>query len=148
MNEEARGLLAELARINGVADRIDIRGTCEPGDLAQVLRGMDRPLIVMDVEGAEMRLLTPESIPSDATMVVEVHDAFVPGAGETLTQRFAGTHEVERIEPVRRTGGDFPLRRPWWLRLLPRSYTLRTMGEKRPPGIDWLVFRPRGGRRG
>ena len=83
----------------------------------------------MDVEGAEMRLLTPDAIPSDATMVVEVHDAFVPGVSETLAQRFAGTHEVERIVPVRRATGDFPLHRPWWLRWLPRSYTLRTMGE-------------------
>ena len=46
MNDEARKLLAELAQRNGVADRIDIRGTCEPGDLAQTLRDMDRPLIV------------------------------------------------------------------------------------------------------
>ena len=96
-SDRAQALCAELARRNGVADRVQVGGLLTHADLAVCADG---PVtIVCDIEGAEEALLDPAAAPalSRAAILVEVHDGFVPGLSDRLAARFAPTHAVTRI---------------------------------------------------
>jgi hypothetical protein len=82
--------------------------------------------------------LNPAAYPvwTSCDLLVETHDAFVPGITETLKARFAATHEIEEI-PMR--GVDFstlPL-----LRGLPMAEVEALVGSERPDLQSWLWMR-------
>lgn len=94
---EARQRCTELARLNAVEARVEVRGEITHADL-QTER--DSPtLLLCDIEGAEDALIDPNAAPALRSMdlLVEVHDIFVPGTGERLSARFAPSHDVQRI---------------------------------------------------
>ena len=45
--------LREMTELNDVADRVEVRGHCEPADLSAALGEQPRPVVVCDVEGYE-----------------------------------------------------------------------------------------------
>lgn len=139
--------LPQLAELNGVTGRIDLRGACDLGELADLLAGKTNSLLLADVEGAERLLLDPRFIPElrTATLVVEVHDCFLLGTGGTLLRRFADSHRAERIDSVPRTGADCPLHFPP-LPFDPTVYALEYLNERRPSGMYWLIFTPKAAR--
>jgi hypothetical protein len=98
-DEGALGLIREMAALNGVADRLEVRGRCVPDDLVGALAGASRPGVVMDVEGAEEELLDPAACPAlgRASVLVEVHEHLRPGVADRLTRWYAGTHVISRI---------------------------------------------------
>jgi len=132
------------ARDNGVADRIDFRGFCDPNTLrrdlgdAAAARGT---LIVCDCEGYEDELLRPDENPglAHATILVELHPMFREGIEETIPARFAATHEIERIEQRERTLDDLPAE----LAGLDADTAMRAMRETRRGATPFLVMRPR-----
>jgi hypothetical protein len=69
-------LLLNLARRNGVHDRVTLRGLCGPDDLAACLTPRSRTLILSDCEGAERELLNPDQTTAlaNADLLVEEHD--------------------------------------------------------------------------
>jgi hypothetical protein len=144
MDAAGRESLRRTAHSNGVLDRIRIRGRCEPGELASVLDGAGRPAVICDVEGYELSLLDPATVPAlvRASILAEVHEFVVPGIGAQLLARFAGTHRVEQIWAAPRTREDFPWRTAATA-LLPRSYLDWAVSEWRPPGMSWLWMEPR-----
>ena len=115
-----RTLLGRVAAANGV--ELVIGGTATVEDVAGAL-------VVIDCDGCEGMLLQPGSLGS-ATIVVELHDFIAPGIGETIAERFAGTHEVEIVptapEPPERAG--------------PVALAL---SEYRPEPQTWAVMIPR-----
>jgi hypothetical protein len=64
MESTSRAALAESVRLNDVADRVEIRGRCEPDNLERVLATESRPLVICDAEGHESVLLDPTTAPS------------------------------------------------------------------------------------
>ncbi len=157
--------LAEMARINGVADRVEVRGKCEPADLQEALatalaepvtpegkrtlaepaaHGPGGPAVVCDVEGYEQALLDPVAVPvlRGASVLVELHDFIVPGVTEELLRRFESTHEIQHIWQQERRREDFP-----WstvgTRLLPRRYLDWAVSEWRPERMAWLWMKPK-----
>lgn len=96
-NAAAQAAVAELARRNGVADRVEIGGLFQPADFA-AWEGR-KSLVVCDVEGAELDLLQPEIAPALASMdlVVECHE--MPGRHvlAELARRFAAMHQMWAI---------------------------------------------------
>jgi hypothetical protein len=127
-----RDRCARLAAANGVEDRVHVEGAAGPERLRAVLSG--RALLVMDCEGCELGLLRPDEVPAlrDATVVVELHDFLEPGLGDTVTARFADTHEIAVIptgpQPPRR-GSDLAL----------------ALSEYRPGPMRWAVMTPAAG---
>jgi hypothetical protein len=113
-DEQQRELCRRVAAANDV--QIDLRGAAGPGDLAGAA------LVVMDCEGCERALLEP---PLDATVIVELHDFLDPGL-DAVTQRFAGTHDLEIVP----TGPQPPHRE-------------LALSEYRPGPMRWAVMRPR-----
>lgn len=94
---ERQSLCRQLAEDNGVGERVIVGGTFAHGDFAQF--SAQRTLVLCDIEGDELTLLDPEQAPALAGMdiLVELHDAFRAGLSDTLTARFAPTHDIERI---------------------------------------------------
>lgn len=135
--------LPQLAALNGVKDRIRLHPACDLQDLTDAIGGSARPLLLVDIEGSELLLLDPHYIPSlmRATLIVEVHDCFIPGTGQRLIERFQATHAIKRVDARKRTPSDFPLPLPS-LPFDPSQYTLPYMDEKRPAGMYWLILRP------
>ena len=134
----ARALCRRTARMNGVLDRVEIRGLCTH----QVLESLDLNggLVVCDCEGCESTLLNPELAPSllRAFIIVELHEHLVSGTKSTLTSRFENSHDISEI-PVEE-------RRPDELSCLSgmaqddRALAIR---EARVPGQSWLVMKPK-----
>jgi hypothetical protein len=141
----ARVELAKLAELNGVANRIEIRGRCEPAELARL--GQPSGLMIVDCEGFEDIALSSENIAAlpGWEFIIETHDGFVPGVTKRLAGRFEATHRVEVIESVH----DFdkldrvsvPL-----LDGLPRRAADKVLAEGREHAcLRWLVCTPRVG---
>src|SRR6266542_3465459 len=74
MDSTNRAFCGEMARINGVAGRIFIRGECTRKELA-TLAAPGNSLIVCDCEGCELDLLRPDVTPGLLTcdVIVELH---------------------------------------------------------------------------
>jgi len=95
---ESREASRHLAGINGVAGRVSLRGACDRAALAQILS--PGTLVICDVEGSEVELLRPESVPrlKDSFLIVELHEFLDPERSRALLERFPATHEVKLIE--------------------------------------------------
>jgi FkbM family methyltransferase len=128
--------------------QLEIHGKCEFENLQATLASADRALVVCDVEGYEEFLLVPEKIPAlaRATLLVEMHDCFRPGLTELITERFAATHQVERIWQEPRLRADFPFT-SWGTRLFPKRYLDWAVSEWRPVRMSWLWMKPKAGSR-
>ena len=136
--------LAELARrtaaANGVADRVEIRGFCDPDDLAAVL-GPDT-FVMLDVEGHEAVLADPQRVPglAAATLLVEVHDFAVKGLSSELLGRFAGSHHLTVLHAARPSRRAVPEASG-----LPVHLRRWVVDDHRPAGMRWLLCQPRTG---
>jgi hypothetical protein len=140
---ELHPVIARTAAVNGVASRIAIEGTCNPGLLGARLAAVEGPvLILMDIEGGEIELLDPGATPelARADILVETHDAFVANATATLIDRFQATHDIACFTARPRVLDDFPpdflprLRR-WFPRL-----AVELMNERRTGLQRWLLL--------
>jgi len=122
----ARALLERVAAANGVEPQIE--GTAEIEALRRLPAA--RALVLIDCEGCEATLLDPGQVPllREATIIAELHDFAVPG--DTVTARFAATHEVTLIP----TGAQPPER---------GSTLTLALSEYRPGPMRWAVMMPR-----
>ncbi len=148
MNPTARFYLRRLSRCNGVADRLQIEGTCDAETLREALEDARLPAVICDCEGAEDGLLRPDRVESlrRALILVETHDGMETDAGvlegvsRRLQERFAASHHVEVIDSRNRTREDLPLGYD-----LPSDEAAEAMNEGRPRA-QWLFMSPRRGR--
>lgn len=136
--------MKEMTRLNGVGERVEIHGRCEPEDLERILHGAEAPAVVCDAEGHEEGLLDLSVVPSlrGAVLLVETHDFKRPGLTETLQSRFGETHRIERIWQENRSREDLPFR-TLCTRLIPKSYVDLALSERRPERMSWLWMVPR-----
>jgi hypothetical protein len=144
MEAKGQSAMKEMALLNDVSSRVEVRGKCGLEDLQAVLQSATRSLIVCDVEGDEETLLNPDVIPglSEAHLLVEMHDFIHPGITERMTRKFDATHEVHRIWQEPRTRLDFPYRTVATA-LLPGHYLNWAVSEWRPVQMSWLWMEPR-----
>jgi hypothetical protein len=141
--------IANLAQLNGVTERIRIKDTCSPSKLADDLRmlagQLSRTLIIVDVEGYEKDLLDPDQIPglSQATILVEVHDNFVPGCGDAIRHRFAHTHFITEFVSRDREWHEYPvnswIRKQWFM----RGAVVHTISDGRTAANGWMLLEPK-----
>ena len=97
----------QMAKLNGVADRISFRSWCSPETLQSLTR-TERALVISDIDGGEIDLFQPELISSlcHCDLVVELH-AETPEENQPFLQRFQGSHRVEVIDhPTEAAGVD------------------------------------------
>jgi hypothetical protein len=143
---EACEVLRELALRNGVEDRVAVKALCRPADLQAELiaAGTSRTLVIVDAEGAEEELLDPARVPAlaNASVLVELHDCFVPGVTERIRERFLATHTIERFDQQERRLEE-NLCRTWLVRRLPERYSMEILSEKRLTPMHWFWMRPK-----
>jgi hypothetical protein len=142
-NVEAQELCRRLAALNGVADRVEVRGGCGVEDLACL--PLERALVIADCEGAEAALLDPRAVPAltTCTMVVELHDWVVPTVKEDLVQRFAGTHRHESVEARPRDPQRYPVLSGIRLEDQRRAVEEDRRNATTPVQQSWLLLVPR-----
>jgi hypothetical protein len=150
LQPNGRALLAANAAANGVAERVDVRGTCTPDELdalATSLRADGRVLIVSDCEGAEYTLLDGTRSPavqpllSRADILLELHGDSVQTGGASprdyWAARLADTHNLRWIDVAGRDPAHYPE-----LAVVPFAERLPMLFERTDVN-GWLVARPR-----
>ena len=140
-----REAAAQLARLNGVDARLELRGLCTAGELtALASRAAADTFVLMDCEGAEAELADPAAVPwlAGAQLLIELHPAIHPDIRERLERRFEPTHELELIgSQVRRASTFDGVLRP--IRGLRRIDRELLVAEFRDGPQDWLLATPR-----
>jgi precorrin-6B methylase 2 len=139
IDEAARLACAELAARNGVAGRVIVGGEFAP-DGFEALAGR-RVLVMVDAEGAEVDILQPALSPAlgGMSIIVETHDLYRAGSLATITERFAPTHDIVRVDQQAKV---FDM--PDWLKALPHLDQLLAVWEWRAQPTPWLVMTPKG----
>jgi hypothetical protein len=146
MESEGRSLLLELAALNGVAERIDIRGRCDPAELKKALAAGEgrRGLVVCDCEGYEDILLDPAHEPAlrKISILVELHERNARDLSEEMRRRFEPSHQIEEIWTYNETNRTFPFS-TLYLRVMPKVYRDCALSEHRHVPMNWFWMKPR-----
>jgi precorrin-6B methylase 2 len=141
---EGMALIKRMAVENGVAGRVDIRGYCAPEDLGATLGDGADSLVVMDVEGAEDRLIDLQRCPglARAHLLIELHTLEIEGIAESLTERLRATHRIVDVWARERTLEDAPVKLSRFSRALLGRLYLRAMNERRLERMRWMYCEP------
>jgi hypothetical protein len=143
MSDSAQKLIRELADLNHVGDRVQVRGECTIDELNSALDPSVSTLLLCDAEGAEAFLLDPLRIPAleSVHILVEMHDFIVNGLCKVIFGRFRATHEVEQIWEQPRSRSEFPFGN-FYTRCFP-GYVDYAISDCRPARMSWYWMRPR-----
>jgi len=145
MQEKYRSFLLNLSSSNNCKN-IEIHGECTTGRLDQFLSNdIESSLVFCDIEGGEIDLLDLKKIPDlkRTSILVEVHEMYVPDCEKTLIDRFKNTHSYIIIRGRERTLKDLPNKLSF-LRFIASPSKIRSlMREGRPYPMNWLYFEPK-----
>jgi precorrin-6B methylase 2 len=102
-------LTMQLAKANGVSERVKIEGACSAATLAS-FPFQCRSLIISDCEGYEAELFNRETLPflDGADIVIEVHEQAGSGFMTKVEKWTAQTHKATRIVTQERKAGESP----------------------------------------
>jgi hypothetical protein len=131
----ARSLCRRMARLNGVADRVQVNGRASPAALRSVVK--PGTLVFSDCEGCEKAMMDPHAVPEllGADLIIELHDFVDPTISSSIEQRFAPSHDVTLIDSCPRDPARFAgLMEPFAIE--DRSDVL---DEGRPGPMQWAV---------
>jgi 23S rRNA U2552 (ribose-2'-O)-methylase RlmE/FtsJ len=136
----AARLCAELAKLNGVDARVEVRGKCTVDKLREDL--WPNALIFSDCEGFEGELLNPERVPqlASSTMLIEVHEGFRPGVTQLIRDRFSRSHTIEFTSSSPRCVSDYRQ-----LCSMSREEQELAVSEFRHGPEQWAICRPANG---
>jgi hypothetical protein len=139
---QACALCLEMARLNGVTDRVKVGALCDEATLLGLPLG-DRALVISDCEGYEITLFSAPVAAALArhTLLIEVHDFFDEDLGEELQRRFAKTHHLSVIPGIddRRKANGYAN-----VALEPYSMAMRRrlLAERRGFIMQWFLLTP------
>lgn len=137
--QTCQDFLLDLARLNEVAERVSIHGECTLNNLKKLETGT-YPLVVCDVEGAEIDLLMIDQTPwlKNADILVELHDYFISGISHKIRERFQETHQIELITSQGLTYKNYPI-----LNHLTFKEIKLMVNEDRPNLQNWYFMTPK-----
>jgi precorrin-6B methylase 2 len=139
VSRSARELCGELAKLNGVGDRVLIAGRATGRALQSI--PLQDGVVLSDCEGAEEEIFTRSFIRRLVSVVaiIELHEAIKPGIESLLRRRFSDSHSCEMVTTRRRRPAAYPALQT----LTPEDREL-ALAEWREPSSRWAIFRPRG----
>jgi hypothetical protein len=133
----ARREVVELAKQNGVNDRVEVGSACWRLDWVPP----GKNLLFVDIEGAEGDFLDPQTTPYllQFDILVELHELARSARHleRLLRDRFAATHVIERRTQTDRTEWQSRNRKVWCKRLTDEDI-LRATNEFRTEHQVWL----------
>jgi len=131
-----RQLCEKMAEMNGVSERVEVRGECNCEGLDALLD--DRSLVIMDCEGCELELLDPGRVPNlrVSDVLVELHDFIDRSISPTIISRFADTHDISLVSGLERDPSNYPALETFndWDRRV-------AVTEFRPERMQWAFMR-------
>jgi|SRR6185369_7333349 O-methyltransferase len=131
-----RQLCEKMAEMNGVSERVEVRGECNCEGLDALLD--DRSLVIMDCEGCELPLLDPGRVPNlrVSDVLVELHDFIDRSISPTIISRFADTHDISLVSGLERDPSNYPALETFndWDRRV-------AVTEFRPERMQWAFMR-------
>ncbi len=137
--------IRRLAQNNNVLPRIVIMGSCQLSDLRALGSDLAGSFMIVDVEGYEKELLNPQEVPAlkEATILVEVHDCFVPGCDEAIRRRFEASHTISAIRMRDRQPWEYPIKSTLNRLSLMRSAVVQSISDGRSENTRWLLLEPK-----
>ena len=129
---------AQLASLNGVANRVHVHSACTEGSLMQL--PLANAAIVADCEGCEAEVFSPTAVSAldGATILIEVHEGEYTDMLPKLMGRFEATHTAEVTPSRGRDWEDYPE-----LTELRAEERMLALDEFRPETMRWLLLRSR-----
>jgi precorrin-6B methylase 2 len=135
LSRSALHACAELARLNGVADSVEVAGGLGMEQLEE-LCGQDC-LLFIDCEGCERDILKPDDVPAllRTNIIVELHDFVIPDVTATIMRRFEESHRVSLVESYDRQPDLHPE-----LSIFNFDERLTALSEYRPGIMRWAIL--------
>ncbi len=140
MLKEGQAMIRMIGEQNHLLSGVRIYSKCEEHDLYEVCDEHANDLVLIDVEGAEIELLSSRVVGKlrNSTVVVEAHDFKVTDCTNIVRTMFSSTHVTKITSSKVRMKKDFPLSYP-----LPKAIKLAMMDERRPEIMNWIIASPR-----
>ncbi len=140
INPQAEAAVIENMAANQIKNLKCLIGYVDHAWLEEQCKNRQRPLLVVDCEGAELDLLDPEKITSlhKALILVECHDCMIPGITDTLIQRFSNSHVIVGIKQRYKDPYQFE-----FLEELSDCDKWCLVHEGRPSTMTWLYMVPK-----
>jgi hypothetical protein len=137
--------IRHLAESNNILDRIEIRGLCQISDLKAMGDALIGSFMIVDIEGFEKELLNPQEVTQliHATILVEIHDNFVPGCGSSIRQRFQHSHNISSFTSRPRQLHEYPIKTGWSRLPFMRSACIDCSSDGRTEPNGWLLLEPK-----
>lgn len=136
IDPRARQLCEKMAKLNGVSERVMVRGECTCEGLDGLLD--NRSLVIFDCEGCELGLLDPGRVPNlrVSDVLVELHDFIDRSISPTIISRFADTHDISLVSGLERDPSTYPALETFndWDRHV-------AVTEFRPERMQWAFMR-------
>ncbi len=136
-----RDLIRQQGHRNGVAHKVRIEGACDEAILYQsIVESESSGLLIMDIEGGELDLLSPRvcRVLAGWKIILETHDFLRNGSRDILMQRLQATHTATLVVAKQRNPEEFPFD----IRMAP-SLKKQLMNEGRPQTpMEWLIAAP------
>lgn len=138
--EDGRRLINDNMLVNSTNSKIVVNGLCTEETLWDTLNKNLIGLMLIDIEGAELDILTPRNVEllAKTDIIIESHDFCRPDCINKLKKLFKRTHDLNVIDSQTRTIDDFPIKN-WF----PKRLKLELISENRPGTMQWLVGSPR-----
>lgn len=108
IDPNAQQICRQVADLNTVGDRIHVGAEFKSTDFKNF--NSQKPLLICDIEGAEINLLNPDHAPDlqQFDILVEMHDTPNQAISQILTQRFSNTHTIQIVTTGSRDLGAYP----------------------------------------
>lgn len=143
--QEYRKLMSDLASSNDIRG-LSVLGNCTCKELEHALAGIKNPpIVICDVEGAEVELLDPKVVPQlrHASILVELHEMYAPNCESILRNRFSETHDEILIHGKKRSFEDLPDKFKFIRIFASTKIAINLMNEGRPYPMSWFWLTPK-----
>lgn len=142
ITEKGRKTISDNALLNGVADRVVIKGEATRNFFQEIpAEALDDSVMLIDIEGAEFDLMSKEAFSAfkNSTIFIEIHD-WVESAAEKirlLIDQSSATHTLLEIATSSRDLSSYRE-----LRSMNDSDRWLLCSEGRPRLMTWFKFTP------
>ena len=139
VEKKARNLCLQMAKLNGVADRLEIHSACSK-EFLKTFVFTQKGLILCDCEGFENELFGMENINNlnNCDLIIEVHDFIDIEISSRLKRLFSKSHSIESVYSLddihKAQTYDFHE-----LSNLSLKDKMSLLSEHRPAIMEWIV---------